>query len=246
MQYSFDIVGDVAVFETRERGNDRKIAGEIISRHKSVRSVFRKTGERKGRYRLRKLKRITGKGGKTVHREHGYLLSMDLEKVYFSSRESTERQRIAEQARPGEKVLVMFSGVEPYSIAIAKKKPEIGKIYGVEINPAAEEFALENIRVNKLSHKIVHITGDVRKVPLPGKFDRVVMPLPEGGKDFLNVAFRECRKGGTIHFYSISGEEDFRDAENHLKGYRYKLLSRRKVLPYSPGRWKVCLEIRKL
>ncbi len=249
MQYSFDIIGDIAVFETQERGKDKEIASRIMRTHKNVKRVFRRTGKRKGKYRLRKLRRIAGKPGPTVHTEHGYRLVIDPERVYFSPRESTERQRIAEQVRPGETVLVMFSGVEPYSIAVAKKQPGVRKVYGVELNPAAEGFALENIRINKLSHKIVHITGDARKISFPFPFDRVVMPLPENGYRFLKTAFDCCKKGGTIHFYGISAEESFfGDVEEHLKksGFRYRIISRRRVLPYSPGKWRVCLDVKKL
>jgi tRNA (guanine37-N1)-methyltransferase len=253
-EYSFDIIGDIAVFETRERGRDGEIARKIMGIHSSVRRVFRKTGGRRGRYRLSKLRRVLGKPGPTLHTEHGYKLVIDPEKVYFSPRESTERQRIASQARPGERVLVMFSGAEPYSIAIAKKQPGIGKVYGIELNPAAERFALDSIRINKLSHKIVHITGDVRKraealIREGPSFHRVVMPLPETGHRFLGVAFRACRRGGTIHFYGISSEESpFRDVEARLKkaGFEHRVLSSRKVLPYAPRKWKVCLDVKKL
>jgi tRNA (guanine37-N1)-methyltransferase len=257
MQYRFDIVGDAAIFETDGKGSDRAIAKEIVSAHPRVKTVYRKAGGREGPYRLRRLKTILGRAGRTLHREYGFSLLLDPRKVYFSPRESTERQRIASLVLPGETVLVMFSGVEPFSIAIAKKQPLVRKVYGIEVNPDCAAFAEENIRANKLGHKVTHMTGDVNKeVPkllkAGVKLDRVVMPLPETGHEFLGVAFAACKRGGIIHFYSLSSEASLfeepeallKDAASRAKA-KYSITGRKKVLPFAPRRWKVRLDVKK-
>lgn len=257
---SFDIIGSkgkaVAIVEIPEEfeGKEKEIAEKIIEKHKSVKSVLKKTSERKGEYRTREYKLIAGDSDtEVVHKEHGYTLKLDPQKVYFSVREGTERQRIASQVNPDEVVMVMFSGAGPFPLAIAKKQPEVKKIIAVEINPDAVEYMKYNIRVNKLSHKIVPILGDVRKVCKKwyNKCDRVVMPLPLGAESFLNIAIKCLRDKGFIHFYNWGEEPDlFSKAielvDKNLKSAKkeYEITNRRVVLPYAPRKYKVCIDIK--
>ncbi|RLJ00350.1 MAG: class I SAM-dependent methyltransferase family protein, partial [Candidatus Aenigmatarchaeota archaeon] len=159
----FDIVGDIAIIEVPDELSEKEdiVADAIKKVCKNVRTVLRKMGERKGKYRLREFKILSGDGTETTHREYGYELRLDVTKVYFSPREAEERQRIAKMVKSNESVLVMFAGIGPYAIAIAKKQPNIKKVYAIEINPYAYRYMVENIRINKLSDKIVPILGDV-------------------------------------------------------------------------------------
>ncbi|MFB6265996.1 MAG: class I SAM-dependent methyltransferase family protein, partial [Candidatus Nanohaloarchaea archaeon] len=54
LQTSFDIIGDVAVIKVPEELEHRKdlIAEAVMEQHKNVETVLRKTGERKGEYRV--------------------------------------------------------------------------------------------------------------------------------------------------------------------------------------------------
>jgi tRNA (guanine37-N1)-methyltransferase len=260
---SFDLIGSkekaVAIVEIPKGADEKAVAEEIMKENKNVKSVLKKVSERRGKFRLRECELIAGDADtEVVHKEYGYLLKLDPQKVYFSPREATERQRIAEQVKAGETVLVMFSGIAVIPIAIAKKQPKVEKVYAIELNEDAHKYAVENVRINKLSHKIVLIEGDVRTAAKKyfGMFDRVVMPLPLGAETFLDVAIN-ClkKKGGTIHFYSCGREEDlYSDAvklieENAKKlgkklNRKIKILNKRKVLAYSPGKYKVVLDIK--
>lgn len=252
----FDLIGSrekaVAIVEIPESQDEKRIAEEIIKNNKNVKSVLKKVSERKNDLRLREYELLAGDSNTEVcHKENGYLLKVDPQKAYFSPRESAERQRIAEQVKPDETVLVMFSGVAPLAIATAKKQPTVKKIYCVEINTEAHKYAQENIRINKLSHKIYPICGDVKEEvkKIPEKFDRIAMPLPLGAKEFLDVAFDCLKEGGIIHFYSIGEEPDvfskpkleIEEAAKRL-GKRVKNLSEKRVLQYSPRKWKVCID----
>jgi len=256
---SFDVIGSkdkaVAIIEGNE-GKEIEIAQNIMDENENIKTVLKKLSERKGRYRTREYKIVAG-GDDTevIHKEHGYMIKVDPLKSYFSVRESTERQRVAEQVSPGEVVMVMFAGVGPYAIAIAKRQPKVEKVVCVEINPHAVEYMKDNIRINKLSHKIVPVLGDVRDVSSEwyGKCDRVVMPLPLESKDFLDIAVYCCKKGGVVHFYSKGNESDGNvfseplsviDDKMKSMGIRYETLSKRTVLPYAPGRFKVCIEFK--
>jgi len=253
----FDLIGSgekaVAIVEIPEGADEKRIAEDIIEKNKNVKSVLKKISERRGELRLRECELIAGDADTEVtHKEHGYSLRLDPQKVYFSPRESRERQRIAEQVRPNETVLVMFSGVAAIPIAIAKKQPEVRKIYCIEINPAAHRYAQENVRINKLSHKIYPVCGDVKgeAKKIPEKFDRIAMPLPLGAKEFLDVAFDCLEEGGIIHFYDVGNEGKlFLDSEKIIaksaKCFKkeYKILKEKIVLPYSPRKFKVVLDV---
>lgn len=168
MRIAYDIIGNkekaIALLGVNVK-NPKKIAKEIMKRHKAVKSVLQKLSERKDKFRLYPCKLIAGeKSTEVIHKEYGYLLKVDPQKAYFSPRESTERQRIAEMVKPREEILVMFSGISPFPVSIAKKQKLVGKIYAIEINPQAHKYAIENVKLNKLEGKIIPILGDVRKV----------------------------------------------------------------------------------
>jgi len=252
---SFDVIGSIAIIEFPEKlKKDRKlIAKAMLDVHKNIKTVLEKASERKGKLRLRQYKFLAGQRKfETLHKEYGCVFKVNPVKVYFSPRELTERQRIAEQVKPRERVLVMFSGIGVYGIIIAKKQPK-AEVVCVEINKTAVRYAEENVRLNRLKN-VKNYCGDVREIcPKLGKFNRIIMPLPLGAEDFLDVAFKCIKRNGTIHFYSW-GEEDklFENAgkvvrlkARHAKK-KIRIVRKKKVLPYSPGKWKVCLDVKVL
>src|SRR5271157_400220 len=209
---SYDLIGHIAILEIPPelRSEKKLIAQALLEVHKNIKTILEKSSERKGVFRNREFRFLAGqKKYTTIHKEYGLQFKVNPMEVYFSPRELTERQRIAELVKPKETVMVMFSGIGPYSLAIAKKQPLVKQVISIEMNPKASKFAKENIRINRLSGKVVHLTGDVRKKAEVyfGKCDRIVMPLPVGGEHFLDVAVRCLRKkGGVIHFYTVAGE----------------------------------------
>lgn len=254
--HSFDVIGHIAIIEFPfEKSEEEKveIAKLIMSLNKNIRTVLEKVSERKGIYRIRNYKFLAGeKNTETTHKEYGCIFTLDPTKVYFSPRELTERQRIAEKVKDEEEVLVMFSGVAPYPIQIVKKRPNVKKVVAIEINPIAVEYARKNVRINKMGDKIQIIEGDVRdlKPEFFDRFDRIVMPLPLGAENFLDIAVRYIKNRGIIHFYNWGAEPNIFEngekliAESFNKmGVKYKILEKRKVLPYGPRKWKVCFDL---
>ena len=246
---SFDTIGHVAIVEIPEDADEKTVA-EAIMKNKSIKTVAKKISAREGVFRTRKLEIIAGdKNLETLHKEHGLVYKLDVGKVYFSPREGEERQRIANNVKNNETVLVMFAGIGAYAIAMTKKNPQ-SKVYAVEINSDAYDYMKTNIRLNRVDALVYPLKGDVRIVceNMDGKFDRVVMPYPAGAHDFLDVAIKCLKKNGWIHFYTISkeGEEDF--AKEQLANEAKKLgrnaikITSRKVLPYAPRMWKRCVE----
>jgi len=253
---SYEIIGNkekaVAIIESSNLlKKDKKFASEIVKKIKSVQSVLVKTSKRYGILRKRKYKLLLGnKNTEIIHSEHNSLLKLDPQKVYFSPRELTERQKIAHQARQREKILVLFSGIGPYIIAIKKVQPST-TVYGIELNKYAHQYAKENIKLNKLEN-VVLIHGNVKKeVPrLKLKFDRIIMPLPKTAGKYLSLAFKKIKNNGIINYYTWGKDEDYDSIKAEIKmesekiKKKIKILNITKVLPYAPKVYKLRVDIK--
>ena len=254
--HSQEQVGKILILEIPEelRKKERIIAEAYLKINKQIETVVRKEDIHSGEYRLRKVRVLAGKRTKeTIHLENGIQLKLDLEKTYFSARLANERLRIAKLVKPGEEVLVMFSGAGPYPLVIGRNS--LAKhILGVEINPLAHQYALQNVQLNKLQHKITILEGDVNKVlpSLRKKFDRIVMPLPKTSEDFLKVSLTKAQKGTIIHFYTFAREEDFLLTGKKIKklclDYKHPMRIVRVVKcgQYSPYTFRVCFDLKVL
>ena len=217
---SFDTIGNIAIIEIPDAlvKKEKLIANTLLNLHKNITTVAKKAGIHKGIFRTQKLKILAGKRTKEAeYKENNCRLRLHVEKVYFSPRLSTERKRIAEQVKHGEKVLVMFSGCAPYVCVIAKNT-EAKEVVGIEINPVAHRYAEENVQLNKLDNVRLY-QGDVNKVlpKLKEKFSRIVMPLPKGGEDFLGLALSAAKKGAIIHFYDFLHQDEFKLAKEKIR-----------------------------
>lgn len=202
---SFDVIGSVAVLEIGLPAEKEKLVAEaMLKAFPAIKSVCKKAGAIEDEYRVRPIKVLAGNGTETIYTEHGCRMKLDVARVYFTPRLSTERLRVAKQVRPGEKILVMFAGVGPYALLIARQQPS-ARVWAVEKNPAGVKYLKENIGLNKLEGRVEAFLGDVREVvpKLGMMFDRIVMPLPKGAGDFLDVAFATLKRGGIIHLYGF-------------------------------------------
>ncbi len=200
---SFDVVGDIAIIDIPKEleKKEKKIAEKLLE-FKQINTVLKKEGKVENEFRLRKLKYIAGEKKKeTLHKEYGCRYKLNVEKVYFSPRLGSERERIVKQVKKGEKILVLFAGIGPYAIQIAKNR-EVD-IYAIEINPRGVKYFKENTKLNKVENKIKIFEGDVREVipRLKEKFDRIIMPLPKDGENFLDLAKLVSKKNTIIHIY---------------------------------------------
>ena len=251
---SFDLLGELAIVEiTEELERKRKEIGEAVMKvHKAVRTVAVKRGPMEGEFRIRKLEVIAGKKKtETNYKESGCVFLLDPAKVYFSPRLSFERERIAGLVGDKERVLVMFAGVGPFPIVIAKKNPG-AIVSAIELNPVAFDYMVRNIRSNKVEESVSPVFGDVREaVPLlfEGWADRILMPLPKGAEEFLDVALIAAKKGAVVHVYTFTrvGDEEKKAREIVGKirglGRRAKLLAFRTVRPFAPHVDQISVDI---
>lgn len=249
---SFDVVGDILIFLDFPKELEKKeriIGNEILKLLKNVKVVCKKTKKHSGKYRLAKLKVIAGEKRKeTLYKENNIKLKLNVEKVYFSSRSSNERKRINGLVKKDESVMVMFSGIGVSPINLAKNT-KAREIYGIEMNPVAHKYAQENVKLNKVNNVNLFL-GDVSKVmpKLKKKFDRVLMPLPKGAENFLDLALKKVKKNGIIHFYTFLEEENINKkfCSNYLKKYinKFRILDIVKCGAFGPGIFRVCVDFR--
>jgi len=252
---SYDVVGNIAILKFPQEiklREKKKIAEELLRERKNIKTVVEKIERVKGRLRTFKTKFLAGEKTKeTIHKESGCLFKLDIDKTYFSPRLSGERLEIAKKIKKKDKVLVMFAGVAPYSIVIAKiSKPK--RVISVEINRQASKYARENVLLNKLKNVEV-LQGDVKKVvpklAKKEKFDKIVMPRPQLKETFLKEAFKVVKKKGEIFYYDFG--EDVEKILERIKEEARKARKKIKILdikkageiaPYK-YRWRVDLRV---
>ena len=233
---SYDIVGDIAVIRVPEPLKQRTkiIAEAVMQSHKRLKAVWRQTSSVSGSFRLRGLELVLGeRKTETVHKEHGCIFKVDLEKCYFSPRLAYERMRIARQVRPDETISNMFAGVGCYSIVIAKySKPK--KIFSIDTNSFAIQYMRENIKLNRVEETVVPVQGDSKKVieeRLQNVADRIIMPLPERAYEYLDYAVLALKPtGGWIHYYAF---EHAKKDENPIEKTELKVSDKMQMLGVS-------------
>ncbi|MBU4283515.1 MAG: hypothetical protein KJ968_00235 [Nanoarchaeota archaeon] len=162
---AFDIIGDIIILEIKQglAKKEKIVAEAFLKLNKNIKTVLKKEGIHEGTYRTQKLKVLAGISKKeTIYRENNVKIKLDVEKVYFSPRLSSERKRIMKLIKPDESILVMFSGCGPYPLVLSRNT-KAKEIYGVEINPLAHNYALENLKLNKLNNVFLYC-GDVKEI----------------------------------------------------------------------------------
>ena len=253
---SFDIIGDIAVIDIPDElaSKEKEIGKALLEVHKSIKTVCKRSGIHEGDYRIRHVEFIAGEHRtETVHRESGVVLKLDIDNVYFTPRLCHERERIASLVKKGETIGAFFAGIGPFALVIAKKQPNV-RIYAIELNPTAFEYLKYNINVNGAGGSIYALCGDVREIAprlLKGQCDRILLTLPKGGEDFLDVAFECAKKGCVIHFYQFAPEEDSYSAaiarvESAAKKVKRKveIIGKKIVRPYAPRVNQIVLDVK--
>ena len=252
---SFDVVGDIAILEIpKELEKKEKIISKgLLKLHRNIKVVCKKAGLHTGIFRRQQLRIIGGERRKTTeYKENNVRMKLHVQDVYFSPRLSSERKRIYEMVKKGESILVMFSGCAPYVLVIAKNT-EAKEVYGIEINPIAHKFGLENIKLNKLTN-IKLFVGDARLVApiLKKKFNRILMPLPLGGENFLDVALSSIKKNGIIHYYDFKEEDAFDISKQKVKSAcklakkKCKILNLKKCGQIGKRTYRICIDFKVL
>lgn len=222
---SFDVMGNVALVkfpEVVKQKEKKEFAEDIMEKHKSVQTVVEKFDKFKGRLRKMQTKHILGEKTKEVlYKENGCAFRFNIDECYFSPRLSNERKEIAFKIKKGDKVLVMFAGVGPFSIVTAKNS-QASIVVSNEINREATRYAKQNVELNKVQDKVDVVQGDVKRAASRleekyGRFDVILMPRPQLKDSFLEQAFKLSKKGTRVIYYGFCDEGERESIKNMIK-----------------------------
>lgn len=253
---AFDQIGDIVIIKIPDELMPKKkvIAGAILANVKTVRAVFAQVSAVKGDFRVRDLEFIAGENRTvTEYKEHACRFKVDVARTYFSPRLSTERLRIAEMVGDNETIVNMFAGVGTYSVVIAKTNRTC-RVYSIDSNSAASELDKINAKLNKVQDRVVSICGDADKVikeQLAGQADRVLMPLPERAREFVDSAVIALKEKGIVHYFAHvkadgkkAGQElGLEDARNAFAKYDHQVLATRVVREVGPRVYQIVADV---
>ncbi len=257
---AFDIFGNIALvkFDRKISIKDKRLfANKILNDNKSIKTILEKTQKFKGRLRKQQTKHLAGEKTKeALYRENNCVFRFHVDKTYFSSRLSNERKEISQQIKKRDEVLVMFAGVGPYPIEIAKIS-KAKRIYSNEISREANKYAKLNIELNKLKERVELLPGDIKRVALKlkkkrKKFDVIVMPRPQLKETFLHEAFMLSMKGTKIFYYDFCKEDEINSIVEKVKAEakkarkKIKILKIKKAGEIAPYRYRIRIDFRVL
>lgn len=239
---AFDQIGDLILVKVPRDLDDpsrmKDLGRALLDFHPGARAAFQDRGV-KDEFRVRDLVRIAGAGEPlTQVNENKARLWVDPSKAYYSPRLASERARVAALVKPGERVVDLFGGVAPFGVQAALAGASVDS---VDLNPAAIELARRNVTLNGVEGRVRLHLGDARTVAATlAPADRIVMNLPHGAKDFLDVAARVAKPRARLHYHEILAPERAdaraREVADELAkhGWPCKPRGHRVVRNYSP------------
>lgn len=232
---SYDLLGSVAVVRFPsdfKKSEKKKWAEKLLKERNSIKTILEKKGRIKGRLRKISTAYVAGKNTKEVlYRENNCIFRFNIDKTYFSPRLSNERKEIAKKIKKGEEVMVMFAGVAPFPVVIAKNS-KAGLVVSNELNREANKYAELNIELNKVKGKVVLVPGDIKRVAekMNKKFDVIVMPRPQLKESFLKQAFMLSKKGTRVYYYDFCRADETELIADKIKKEAKKFKKKIKIL----------------
>ena len=247
----YDLLGTTAIIDLKnEKDGGMGLARRILGENPRIRTVLAKAGPVSGVYRTRKLKYLLGEKRYIVeYKENGCAFVFDPRRAFFSPRLSFERSRIIRLVRDGERVIVMFAGVGPFAITIAKAHKN-AEVVGIEKNPYACRRMVDSIKLNRTAN-VKAVQGDVKRVSrkYAGFADRIIMPLPWSSLEFLDSVVEVAKPRATVHLYVFGATDTvLRDSwkliTEHMKkrGCTARRLFSRIVRPYSARESEIVID----
>jgi len=244
---SYNFFGNLAIVNFDDKisvKNKKLFALNLMKKNPAIKTVLEKSGHFKGRLRKMKTNYISGlKTKEVIYNENGCTFRFDVDETYFSPRLSNERKEVSSYIKRGENVLVMFAGVSPFPIIIAKNT-KAKRIYSNELNKKANKYAELNIKLNHVENKVELVPGDIKKVAekifkgklnvkgnlVPLQFDVIVMPRPQLKDSFLKQAFMLSKKGTRIYYYDFCKIDEISKIVDKIKNEAVKYRKKIKII----------------
>ncbi|CAJ1338507.1 unnamed protein product [Effrenium voratum] len=252
----YQLMADVAVLSAdAERGLER--AEELLD-EPQVRSVavFEPAGVGLDPSRVG-VRHVAGDPNLEIaYKEQGLTFRLDLSKrlsrLSRCQGGSSERQRLCQLVAPGERVLVLGSGIGITACLIGAHSP-CADVLGVERDPVKNDFACANIQLNKLEGKVRSISRNLLDVADLGLFHRICAFLKFQPVENLKPLISALAPEGTLHFYNHESKEQFRsepvvmDSFARICGDRSVELTWRGRVPrrsIAPNMYRVGMDLR--
>ncbi len=221
MKIPLDIIGNIAILKfPRNAKKSQKIKyAKKLLKQPNITTILEKTDKIKGRLRIAKTSYLAGEKTKeTIYKENECRFLINVDETYFSPRLSNHRKEIAEdiarKIKNNSRILVMFGGIAPLPIVIAKILKQKNKLNNIkiisnELNRKANKYAEKNIKLNKFQDNILIMGGDAKKLPdkLKEKFDFILMPRPNLKETFLKTALKLSKKSAIIYYHGFGTKE---------------------------------------
>jgi len=260
-----DIIGDIAIlkFSKENKKFDKlKYAKSFLSKNKNIRTILEKTNKISGRLRKAKTNYLAGENKKqTIYRENNCLFKLNIDETYFSPRLSNHRKEISEEIakkiKKNSKILVMFAGIAPLPIVLARTLKEKNKLNNVkiisnEINKKASKYAEENTILNKFQETIKIIQCDAKNLPqklrkakLPVKYDFILMPRPNLKETFLKTALTLSAKNTCIYYHGFGTKEKvLEEIENSIPKNKISKIKIEKAGEIAPHKFRWIVKFR--
>ncbi|HDI02361.1 MAG TPA: class I SAM-dependent methyltransferase family protein [Ignisphaera sp.] len=254
---SFEIIGDIALIELNPE--IAKQYGEIVAKaimelHPHVKAVYAR-GSTHGVTRIRELIHLAGeKRTKTIHKEYGIRIVVDIAQAYFNPSLATEHYIVSQNVYNGMTILDAFTGVGPFALHIARK----AQVYVIacDINSYALKLLRESIHLNKLRGLIEILNTDsielLRSDTLPkDSFDMVILNLPHQALRMICHAIKILKSRGIVHVYTIarSSNEAIENLNKELtscENVSITIADIRRVLDYAPRKYIYRISLVKL
>lgn len=249
MKCGIDQIGDIAIFRFHRFYPSfvkKFVAWKFLRNHRNLNVAVEKASDISGELRIFKTKHLAGERRlETVHNENGCKFFLNVSETYFSPRLSNERRMVCEEIannlKNGQRVLVMFAGVAPFPIVLArmlKTKKKSVKIISSELNKDASEYAKKNVKANKVENLVDVLVGDSRKLKVKEKFDVILMPRPNLEETFLDAALKFSKKGTKIYYHGFGTEEKVLEEIKKDAGKKIGKIKIRKAGDIAPGKWR--------
>lgn len=253
---TYDILGNIAIVKFPHKTNilsKKFYAKKLLKQNKNISTIVEKSDKISGRLRKAKTKHIAGEKTKTaMYKENDCIFKFNIDETYFSPRLSSHRKETCDKiareiakvkSKKQIKILVMFAGVAPWSIVLAKTlktKYKVStkriQIISNEINKQANKYAKENIKSNKLQDYIKIVDGDAKKLPAKlkkEKFDIILMPRPNLKETFLQTALKLSKKGTKIFYHGFGTKQKvLNEIQEEIKTSKVKIQKAGDIAPY--------------
>ncbi len=252
MRKSIDLIGDIAIikFHNFYPFLFKKIyAYFFLKKHKEIKTILEKTTDIKGRLRRFKTKFLAGENKReTIHKENYCSFYLNVEETYFSPRLAHERfltaEEISKEIKQNSKILVMFAGVSPYPIVLAKFLKNKGikaKIISSELNKKACVYGKKNVLLNKVQNYVEILQGDSRKIKTKEKFDIILMPRPNLKETFIDSILKYGKRGTLIYYHGFGVKEK---VLKEVRNKRLKIIYIRKAGDIAPKKWRWLIKMK--